>query len=899
MQYSNLPTQLKEKERWILADNNKVPVMIDGHGQITKIDPASKTLTLYNFDTAVKYATETGMHLGYVLRKGDSLICIDIDIKADTSYNKLLEYRDLIQTMGTYCELSVSGNGIHLWLRGETGAGRRGAGYEVYSQDRYIICTGNSIIGMDIDQTGIEFHRGVIPLTDDNPRARKITDMIIRNMPSSVISSGYRLNDIAPVEANELLLGRISSATSLEHRQKFTELYYGTAVFWGAYGIAPSGRTSAYPSQSEADQALITILCHYTNSDQQVYDLFTKSRMYRKAKDRKYPLRCITRSREMLIKDRQIMGNVNNSIADLVSAWTKEQELTMEPNFALDPTINECLDKFLGIYKSLDSLKKNTLPPALDIEDYVKITQDNGPTYDFTTPQLTDVPVLTNSSVSYYNGQITFDESAYAHPDKASVNWPPGLLGELAKHLFVGSHKSVREMSIAGAVRIVSTLASRAYNIPTQGEGLNVYMVVLGSSGIGKSTLSKSYDRISSQIKDPTLKAQFQDGFIATKLASGNAMFESFKKLSLSVFINEISSLLEEASRGGPRAGVLDLLLEYYDRSGAGTTAGGIQYADSQKNKEINSPVAVSMFADSTPNAYFKQISSKLINDGTVSRIIHLHCESKSPFTNRKRHTELQPAIIARIEDLVRARASNIASFPIDGMGYVPEKREVCIIEWTKECEEAYWDFDNANTVALNKSELDIEKSTLTRAALNAVKLASLCAVMDNPFSPVITLEHFSWAKSILQFSSKCLNKAAETGTMATTHKQKYMQLVTVLDNTLKSNKKIDENVSQRTKEARVLAKYGMIEKRRISMLLRNNQLLSYFSHTGSNISKIINDEIDNAIEAELLTELTGDALEEANNAIALAIGKRSNKKHIYKIDTLLLKIEMGEINER
>ncbi|MDE2317292.1 MAG: hypothetical protein KGK06_12870, partial [Xanthomonadaceae bacterium] len=68
---------------------------------------------------------------------------MDLDVKDETPPEVLARFQKIIETFDSYTERSTSGRGYHIWLKGDIGAGRRRDGVEVYSQERFIVCTGN------------------------------------------------------------------------------------------------------------------------------------------------------------------------------------------------------------------------------------------------------------------------------------------------------------------------------------------------------------------------------------------------------------------------------------------------------------------------------------------------------------------------------------------------------------------------------------------------------------------------------------------------------------------------------------------------------------------------------------------------------------------------------------
>ncbi|MFX8539116.1 hypothetical protein ABTL98_18685, partial [Acinetobacter baumannii] len=80
-----------------------------------------------------------------MLSAEDPFTCIDLDIKADTPQEQCDRASSIIKTLNSYTEYSQSGKGFHIWVYGNIGKGLRRDNVEIYSQERFIICTGNTL----------------------------------------------------------------------------------------------------------------------------------------------------------------------------------------------------------------------------------------------------------------------------------------------------------------------------------------------------------------------------------------------------------------------------------------------------------------------------------------------------------------------------------------------------------------------------------------------------------------------------------------------------------------------------------------------------------------------------------------------------------------------------------
>lgn len=129
--------ELRRCDRWVRRSKKKVPLTPSGR-YASSTDPGT-----WSSLPAVK-ASRRGAGIGFVLN-GDGIVCLDLDHCLDDG--ELLPWaRPIIEALpSTWIEVSPSGDGLHVWGKGDAEPGRRVAvagGYvEIYSQGRYITVT--------------------------------------------------------------------------------------------------------------------------------------------------------------------------------------------------------------------------------------------------------------------------------------------------------------------------------------------------------------------------------------------------------------------------------------------------------------------------------------------------------------------------------------------------------------------------------------------------------------------------------------------------------------------------------------------------------------------------------------------------------------------------------------
>lgn len=168
--WSRFPAELRERAQWCLARQNKRPMTVDGRAA-SVTDPT----TWSDFDTASHHATEQGCGIGYVQTADDPYSCIDMDVKDGTSREALDRYQSIIDRFDSYTEHSQSGRGFDVWVKEKIGNGKRRDGVEVYSQARFMICTGNVLRDQPIAERQSMLTNMIAQMDPDAPPEVELT----------------------------------------------------------------------------------------------------------------------------------------------------------------------------------------------------------------------------------------------------------------------------------------------------------------------------------------------------------------------------------------------------------------------------------------------------------------------------------------------------------------------------------------------------------------------------------------------------------------------------------------------------------------------------------------------------------------------------------------------------
>ncbi|GAB7011421.1 hypothetical protein [Halorubrum trueperi] len=272
---SVLPEALREREQWVCwreeereGKPTKIPVTPGAGGFAS----STESDTWRDFETALEYTeAEHADGIGFVFTDDDPIVGVDLDDCRDPETGDVDDAaRDFIERLDSYTEVSPSGTGFHVLIKGELPEGRNRRGsIKLYDTARFFTVTGDHVEGtpsrVALRQDAlVAIHREYIQDTGTEAKSgsghRGATDE-----ESATSGAG----DVDVDLADEELLEKARNASNGE---KFKRLW--------------NGNTVGYDSQSEADMALCCLLAFWTGGDRRQMDqLFRQSELHREKWD--------------------------------------------------------------------------------------------------------------------------------------------------------------------------------------------------------------------------------------------------------------------------------------------------------------------------------------------------------------------------------------------------------------------------------------------------------------------------------------------------------------------------------------------------------------------------------------------------------------------------------------
>ncbi len=680
MVFDSLPVEMRLHARWCFTgssnDQNeqlhKAPHALI-NGMFQPIDVTNAQMHLLTFEEIYPLLEAyPARDIGYVLTKGDNLTCIDLDTKESTDVNVTARNVNLVESLRTYTEVSRSGEGLHLWIKGEVQSAIKTSDFEVYSDQRFIICTGQTFFDA--------------PLLDDPELIASFNEKRKENDIDNTFQ------DQAQTKTDEQIIAEIEEH---DHTCKFRALMTGD---WDSYAeiLHGQGNDMGFDA-SQADAAMMTIITYFTGNFDQCKRIWRSS-----------------------------------ALSDVTRRYPNDptQQRKKARNIGTEYKLNRAIS--LGLTRNEQDRKQREL-----------------------------VIEQSKANVGAMLQQCKIQQTTNPIHKQRGIPYPPGRMGELARYMHDTSLKSVQLFAIVEALAVAAAMFGRVYNV--SGTGLNIYMMVLASSGTGKSFLSKNPEKFFTILERQEKVMGVRKFIMTQKFTHENAMYKEFQERTsftqcLSEFGKVFKNMVSVDNQGGALATVREQMTDIYSKSGAFDTVGGLRYTNQENVVDIKHSVSYSFLGESVAEPFFETVTADMFSDGFMSRFLVFEHESKIPYSN--------PDIVHAPPNELMKHMAQAALGVMRALGD-PQNVQVFNVPFAPEMTAWSKHFDDECTDKANEKQADAVWTSLwTRCHLKVIKIAALLAVMDNPMQPLIVKEHIDWATNFVYAHNDLVTESIRTGRM-------------------------------------------------------------------------------------------------------------------------------------
>lgn len=656
--YAAIPPELKALPNWCIAGPDKNPYKMTASGVFMASNKKPEDWT--TFEKAIEGMVATNApNIGFCLNHTDEIACIDLDVKdADnapnnpekwTTQEQMQRFIKIVDVFDTYTETSTSGKGVHLWLHGTVGTGAKRDGVEVYSQERFIVCTGNA-------------YKNIPMVRKDDYLALLVDEVRASGGPDN----NFQLTEIEQTETDDTIYHRAAGAGNSE---KFKKLFFGD---W----------QNDFPSQSEADLALMSMFAYYTKSNEQCRRLFRFSELGKREKATK--------------NDRHL-----NLMLEVIRSRQQREAIMDAHGEQLAKALIRQMQSSTPGDQMAAEVAKNT--PLVEVE--------------------------------------------------GTIPWPPGLAGRIANYIYSSAYRPVKEVAIVATLGFLAGVCGRAYNYSRT--GLNLYIVLVAQSGVGKEAMHTGISSICSALRESNPAAtafvdfnEFASGQALTKAVSVNPSFVNVS----GEWGRRLQRMANDDRPESPMAVLRTAMTNLFQKSGQGMLAGGLSYSNVEQNVQMASGVAFSMIGETTPRTFYESLTHSMMEDGFLSRFLLVEYNGERPPSNPNVGSPMPVELRQALSALCSQAITNNSRHHVDTV-VACDEAAAKLHAFDLEC-------DNQ----INGSDDEGIRQMWNRAHLKVCRIAAILAVCDNWTSPVIMVEHVDWALTVVQRDISTMYSKIESG---------------------------------------------------------------------------------------------------------------------------------------
>lgn len=200
-----------------------------------------------------------------------------------------------------------------------------------------------------------------------------------------------------------------------------------------------------------------------------------------------------------------------------------------------------------------------------------------------------------------------------APPMQGALPMPPGFVGDVARFIYQQAPLPVAEVAIVGALGLMAGIAGRVWHTPAPHSGLNLYVVLVARSAIGKEAMHSGISKLIHAARREYPEVGFHVDF--SDFVSGPALLKACAQNPCFVNVaGEIGHkfLAMSVDKDASMRSLRKVLTTLYAKSGPGSIAGGISYSAQENNVDATQAVAFSLIGETTPGTFSEQVAQVL-----------------------------------------------------------------------------------------------------------------------------------------------------------------------------------------------------------------------------------------------------------------------------------------------
>jgi hypothetical protein len=348
--------------------------------------------------------------------------------------------------------------------------------------------------------------------------------------------------------------------------------------------------------------------------------------------------------------------------------------------------------------------------------------------------------------------------------NKRNIPWPPGRMGELATAALDYQRYQYPELAVVSAVGLIAGICGRKFDVSHPATGLNVYLTVLGPTGIGKGSVEKFINQV--------LFNQSGLGKVISfvghnDFTSGTMLLKSLENAKCQVSITDEAGQSLSSKSGDPQKKTATLL-DLYSKSGSNELSMNQAQRDREFTTQKLKGVSFSWINISTPEVFKREFHSQgAVANGLAPRMSIYSIDEIVLVANRKPHLTLSSDLTDRLGYLITecSKIQSVDDFkawqlelhkdiggdPMNDSDDAYAATEAAVLE--KHYRECMRDLrgDDVNKADMhNRAYLKVLKFAGIATALNKTKSDS------NPL--IIGRAEWEWGKAMVEYEMDNIN---------------------------------------------------------------------------------------------------------------------------------------------
>jgi len=333
--------------------------------------------------------------------------------------------------------------------------------------------------------------------------------------------------------------------------------------------------------------------------------------------------------------------------------------------------------------------------------------------------------------------------------------FPNGSLGKLARCFYETMWRPNKMMALEAAIGTIAYMAGGSFRGKYRDDTINVYLVGVGGTGVGKSILVNGPKHVVDEVfYDDNENFDKASKGIVSSIGSDTAVEDLFLKLGERPDVlfcwDEFGKAMQSFSNStmDSKAKMMDIFLELWPVAHMRRTKRELS-GDKDKDISVMNAPHMNIIGASTETTLTTGIDLSFVSDGHGARIIILPAEPyrENPVISVDNLT-LGESLEGKIEKIFGLGEAGLDGFSDSALIRLKSPRKV---NWDRPVDEFI------HKIACKEFEdpEGLEAMVRNRDPMNIKKLAMIKSIADNPESPIVKIEDVEWGAKIVEYSAR------------------------------------------------------------------------------------------------------------------------------------------------